>query len=318
MNIASCATAVRTPALKTTQGRDIPLQALDIRGHLEDALARVELTQTYRNLEEINVEAVYTFPLPVEAVLLELTVTLAGKTLVGSVTSKQQAETRYENALAAGDTAVMLEQVEPGLYTLNLGNLMAGETADIRLRYALPLRWEGEHLRLSLPTTLAPRYGDSARAGVQPHQQPIADALAEYPYRLSLCIAGKLALGALSSPTHRIVSERDANGLHIRIADAGAFADRDFVLSVQASGAVQSSFIVAADGEQHVAHAVFRIPERDAREPIRLKVLVDCSGSMAGDSMAIAKALTMTALDRLASRDAFSLTAFGSEFRHHL
>ncbi len=315
MNTPTAAT--RAPSLKTLQGQVVPLQALDIQGRLEGALAHIGLTQTFRNLEEINVEAVYTFPLPVQAVLLELKVTIADRTLRGRVTSRQRAEVQYEEALADGHTAVMLEQVEPGLYTLNLGNLRAGERAQIHLRYALPMRWEGNELRLSLPTTLAPRYGDAVRAGVQPHQLPQSDTRVEYPYTLSLTIGGALSLAMLSSPTHAIATERDGATLVVRIADAHAFADRDFVLKLEAAGAAQSSFALAADGEGQAAHAAFRIPERKADQPICLRVLVDCSGSMAGDSMAIAKALAMRSLDRLGAKDRFSLTAFGSGHRHH-
>lgn len=316
--VATTAATARVPCLKTAAGQAVPLQSLDIRGHLERALAHIELVQRFRNPEEINVEAVYTFPLPVEAVLLGLSVRIADRTLVGKVAPREHAEAQYEQALSDGHTAVMLEQVEPGLFTLNLGNLMAGESAEIVLRYALPLRWEGDRLRLSLPTTLAPRYGDAARAGVQPHQMSEADALAEYPFRLTLCVAGEVEAAMVSSPTHRIRTTRDAAGLHVGIADDSGFADRDFVLLLRAAVEAQSGLRLARDGGNDViAHAVFRVPERRADRPIRLKILVDCSGSMAGDSMALAKALAMRALDRLGTRDAFSLTAFGSTHRHH-
>ncbi|MCC2655747.1 MAG: von Willebrand factor type [Panacagrimonas sp.] len=313
MNTAALA---RVPSLKTAAGQTVPLQSLDIRGHLESALARVELVQSFRNREEIDVEAVYTFPLPVEAVLLGLSVDIDGRTLVGHVAPRQQAEAQYEQALSDGHTAVMLEQLEPGLYTLNLGNLMAGESAEIVLRYALPLRWEGDRLRLSLPTTLAPRYGDAALDGVQPHQVPDVDPLAEYPFRLTLCVADEVEASMLSSPTHRIRATRDEAGLNVQIADDAGFADRDFVLVVQAEAKSQSGYTLARDGERSTAHAVFRVPDRRADQRIRLKVLIDCSGSMAGDSMALAKALAMRALDRLGTSDAFSLTAFGSTHRH--
>lgn len=309
--------AAPMPCLRTAQGHAVPLQALAIEGRVEHTLARISLTQTFHNLEAVNVEAVYTFPLPVEAVLLELKVSMGERSLVGRVSARRQAEAQYEEALSEGHSAVMLEQVEPGLYTLNLGNLLAGDRAQIHLHYALPLRWEADELRLSLPTTLAPRYGDAARAGVQPHQQPQADALAEYPYRLSLEIGGALSLATLTSPTHRILTERDGDRLRLRIADEHSFADRDFVLSIQAPGSAQSSLALAADGEAQVAHAVFRVPARESSQPIHLKMLIDCSGSMAGDSMALAKALAMRALDSLGSRDRFSLTAFGSQHRHH-
>ena len=55
---------------------------------------------------------------------------------------KKEAERDYEEAIDKGDTAIMLERAGNGLCTLNLGNLMAGETAVIRYRYAQLLRFQ--------------------------------------------------------------------------------------------------------------------------------------------------------------------------------
>ena len=46
---------------------------------LKDLLAEVTVAQTYRNEESVNIEAVYTFPLPLDAVLLELEVEIGGR-----------------------------------------------------------------------------------------------------------------------------------------------------------------------------------------------------------------------------------------------
>ena len=45
----------------------------------------------------------------------------------------EAAEEKYEDAVAAGDAAVMLETIEPGLYTMNVGNLLPLETAKITI-----------------------------------------------------------------------------------------------------------------------------------------------------------------------------------------
>ncbi|MEO8185435.1 MAG: VIT domain-containing protein, partial [Deltaproteobacteria bacterium] len=82
---------------------------------LRDLLGEVTVCQTYRNDEDVNIEAVYTFPLPLDAVLLDLRVTIGDRTLTGVVLEKKTAEGQYEDAVAAGDAAVMLEAIEPGL-----------------------------------------------------------------------------------------------------------------------------------------------------------------------------------------------------------
>ena len=61
--------------------------------------------------------------------------------------------------MVEGDAAIRLELLEPGLYAMNLGNLLPGEGATIKFRYGQLLRWNGDAVRFHIPTTIAPRYG---------------------------------------------------------------------------------------------------------------------------------------------------------------
>jgi len=106
-----------------------------IREALLDQLnSKVTVEQRYRNPTSVNIEAVYTFPLPLDAVLLAFEVEIGGRRLAGWIVKKAAAEREYEEAITDGDTAILLEQAGPGLYTASIGNFMPGETATIRFR----------------------------------------------------------------------------------------------------------------------------------------------------------------------------------------
>jgi Ca-activated chloride channel family protein len=94
---------------------------------------------------------------------------IGGRVIKGVVVEKKAAEEKYEDAVTAGDAAVMLQVIEPGLYTMNVGNLLPQEKATITFSYAILYRWAGDRLRFFLPTTVAPRFGESPPA----HQRPI-------------------------------------------------------------------------------------------------------------------------------------------------
>ena len=123
--------------LAGVRGERIALSDVSVSATLRDLLGEVTVCQTYRNDEDVNIEAVYTFPLPLDAVLLDLRVQIGGRTLNGVVVEKKAAEEKYEDAVAAGDAAVMLEAIEPGLYTMNVGNLLPKEAATITFVYAI-------------------------------------------------------------------------------------------------------------------------------------------------------------------------------------
>ena len=70
---------------------------------VNDLMVEAEMTQRYRNLESTNIEAVYTFPLPLDAVLLGFDVEIAERKLAGTVVEKTASERRYEEAIVDGE-----------------------------------------------------------------------------------------------------------------------------------------------------------------------------------------------------------------------
>ena len=115
--------------LQSIEGEPMTLEGVAANGTVNGLLFELTVEQRYCNPSTTNIEAVYTFPLPFGAVLLDLDVELNGKTLTGIVVEKAVAEAQYEVAIDKGDTAIMLERAANGLCTVNLGNLMAGERA---------------------------------------------------------------------------------------------------------------------------------------------------------------------------------------------
>lgn len=309
--------AARQTSFASRSGGIIPLDRMQVTGTLKNAFAILELVHVYRNDEPVNIEAVYSFPLPVEATLLHLSVKLNDTVLIGRVAERSVAEAEYEDAVAAGDTAVMLEQVEPGFYTVNVGNLMARETAEIRLRYAVPLKWDRRTIRLAIPTTIAPRFGDHRAAGIPDHQAPITDDAVEHRYALNLQLLGRLGNTNVSSPSHAIAVGKSEDGLEVSLPRGFASADRDFVLTLEAREGAYSEGSASTEGDRRIVHTAFFVPDHQAKpRPITLKVLVDCSGSMAGDSIALAKAGALHALNSLRTGDQFSVSAFGDQVLH--
>ena len=59
------------------------------------------------------------------------------------------------------------------------------------------------------------------------------------------------------------------------------------------------------------------LPEK-TQEPVLLKVLVDCSGSMGGDSIAAARGALHEVLKELTEQDLISYSRFGTEVKHEL
>jgi Ca-activated chloride channel family protein len=298
--------------LRSLSGEPVALQGVSLRGVAEGCLFDLTVEQRYANREARAIEAVYTFPLPLGAVLLGVELEIGERRLRGIVERKREAAERYEQAVDAGDTAVLLEQARDGLYTVSLGNLLSGETALIRYRYAELISFDQGRVRLAIPTSVAPRYGAALQA-LQAHQLPSSDLGVCYGCALRLELRGELARGRAHSPSHALVASATETGL-VLVAQGDLTLDRDLVVLVEGlADATQA--VLGRDGEDCVALASVTVPRGAAGAAQRkaLKMVVDCSGSMAGTSISQARDALRQMLGTLTSSDYVSLTRFGSQ-----
>ncbi|NBS40753.1 MAG: VWA domain-containing protein, partial [Betaproteobacteria bacterium] len=275
---------------------------------------------------------------PFYATITEVFATIGDKQLKGVVKANKEAERDYEKAISQGDSAVLIEVTGDGLYTANLGNLRPGEQLTVSMHFVQIIDWYQDQARLMFPTTIAPRYGDAQRQGGLPFHADTGTSLTvEHGFTLDLVLRGAMASAVIESPSHAIkqIVENDED-LRIQFADE-AFLDRDFVLRLEGLKTPQGEVLVQAGEDAYFALATFYppipadavpgtlirpIPSSEAEpstpwaHPLRAKLLVDCSGSMQGDSMESARQGIRALFDSLSSRDQIAVARFGSSLEH--
>ncbi|MFZ4626202.1 MAG: VIT domain-containing protein, partial [Rhodoferax sp.] len=304
-------------------GAPVMLLCVQVSGDLKGLLFEARVEQRFCNPTAHNMEVVYTFPLPWGAVLLGLEVQLGDRHLSAVVVEKKLAQAGYEEALSQGNAAIMLEKNPDLSFSLNLGNLAAQEHCIITLRYAQTLQFEQRGLRLLIPTVIAPRFGDAVRAGgLQPHQVPVHSLTGDYPFAIELRLHGDLAHARVACPSHPVgIAHALQQGFSVLTVSLGRSAslDRDFVLVIdqlaQTSVVVMSQDRLDPEGIAVMASFCPRLPVQ-ATIPAAVKILVDCSGSMAGDSMKAAKRALQAIVGQLGLGDRFSLSRFGDHVSH--
>lgn len=294
--------------------QQIALKQVKAAVTLAGLFAETRLEQHYRNDTSQNIEVVYTFPLPVDGVLLDFEVALNGRPYVGRVVARSEAETAYESSISEGNTAFRLQKLQSGLYSVSLGNIKASEEVVIRLRWAEILPWNGTSIRYRLPTTLAPRYGIPTQ--LEPWQRPRADLTVDYPLEVKVALVGDLSKAKISSPTHQIGLKVRDQSVEIDVSHGG-YMDRDFILEVCPEGLTSMGILARSEAES-VVTLNFMPPavstESAAYTPRRAVIVLDCSGSMAGDSMDLAKEGVILTLLNLRPADQFAVVAFGDHF----
>ena len=243
-----------------------------------------------------------------------MTIKTGTKELKGIVIEKSEAEDKYEDAVTEGDTAIMLEQIEPGLYTMNVGNLQPEDEIEISITYAELYKWQDNSMRFFLPTTIAPRYGNPENVGIQPYQTPEYDFMTDNPFKITITVLGAMANASFQSPSHNLDIKKQSEQTVISLKQGEALMDRDFVLNIFMKSEEKSFALFDKDIDGYIALASFypKFPDVKEEAPRCITIIVDCSGSMGGDSIAQARKALYEILELLRPEDFFNVIRFGS------
>lgn len=285
-----------------------PLASTELQVTITDLVAEYELRHVFRNDGVESMEAVYSFPVPLDAAFMGMEATLAGEERVAQVLPRQQASRNYDDAIADGDSAVLLERLEPGMLCVNLGNLKPGEEGEIVLRFAAGLQTADGSARFSLPLVHRPRYG---RSMLEALDEPRHDFSVEHPLAASIRVQGLLARSPVNCATHGARFSTDGNTQYLRLNQA--MLDRDLVLVFDLPEERVAQGHLIADGDATIGMLTFTTPKTmGLAGPCDLCLVLDGSGSMSGDAIQQSRDALRAVAGALQDEDRVQILRFGS------
>jgi Ca-activated chloride channel family protein len=305
-----------------TQGHNVPLEGVKISARLTGVCAEVTVSQRYHNREAVDVEAVYVFPLEEGAAICDFRARVGDRLLQGQVQEREQAFETYDDAMAAGHGAFLLDQERPNVFTASVGNLKPQTTVEIEVTYVAQLQREGRAVRFALPTTVSPRYAPARGPEVgQPDAERInPPRAAQVPYGLHLDVQIEMAsnLRVVESPSHQVRVELDGHKALVTLSSREVALDRDFVLLFEEKDAGQPGAYVAQEEDgTRVAMITFSPQEADIPRAGGQEIIfvLDCSGSMSGDSIQEARRALELCVRAMSEGDTFNIYRFGSSYQ---
>jgi hypothetical protein len=81
-----------------------------VNSKILDFVAEVSIHQRYENVEEVPIEATYVFPLAEGASVSSFFAIVDGKKIEGKLEEKEKAKDKYDDAIASGHSAYLLEE----------------------------------------------------------------------------------------------------------------------------------------------------------------------------------------------------------------
>jgi Ca-activated chloride channel family protein len=306
--------------LLSSEGARVPLVGVLAEAQIRDYACRVVLSQRFRSDEDRPIEAVYKFPIDEAAAVCGFEVEIDGRRILGRVEEREKAFETYDEALTAGHGAYLLDEERADVFTASVGNLPPGKEAILRITTVSELPLEGDAIRFTLPTTIAPRYApaeDQKGVGETEAERVSPPYALEVPYGLSLKVdvETSVPVRSVESPSHPVAVTIEDGHARVTLSEREAALDRDVVLRISLAETHRPHALVerGPDGE---AYALVSFRPTLGSKPAAAEVLfvVDRSGSMQGTSIAEARNALQLALRSLRPGCVFNIVGFGSRF----
>ena len=311
------------PALhaKADDGKTViefPLARTSVLATVTGDVARVEVTQLYRNPTQQRLEAVYQFPLPQNAAVTDMMFRIGRRVVLSEVKKRAEARATYERAKAEGHTAALTEQERPNLFTQSVANIPPGESVEVVLRYVHEVPFADGRYQFVFPTTIGPRYIPAGVADAARIKPPVVAPGVRSANTLSLVVqlGPAAAFRDVAAKSHRILTAVDGGARLVTLADDDRLPNKDFILSWRPAGVEPDARVVTEHDHGDDYLMLFVQPPVDVApamvRPKELVFLIDKSGSMEGAPLDTARKLIVEALHEMGPRDTFQLIAFDS------
>jgi len=288
--------------------------------------ARVEVFQQFHNQSDQWVEASYRFPLPDNAAVDQLKIEVGGRTLIGEIQEKQQAEKIYRQAKQNGQLTSLVKQEKANQFHTRLANIGPDEIITVKIGFLQAVRLIDGEFRLRLPMTFTPPYQPDAAAEVENSISVLTSrklpAASEHMLMLTVNLLTDFELASLSSSYHAINVHETSHGYYIILEDPSQsgriqHTDRDFELvwSLQPQDQPVATVLTWEDDEGFYAQLQLVPPRTEVLDerPREVIFIIDTSGSMAGVPMHQARQALAVGLEQLRPEDRFNIIRFSSE-----
>ncbi len=299
-----------------------PLKATSVKAVINGVIADVNITQRYANTGSQPVNGRYVFPASTRAAVHGMRMTVGEDIVVARIQERQAAKKLFETAKSAGQSASLLEQQRPNVFSMEVANIMPGDEVTIELHYSELLVPDDGTYAFVYPTVVGPRYSTIPEAGADDHhrwvQNPYltSEQAPTIRFDMQIVLAAGLPLQQVACATHAIDVAWDSEArARIELSESETHGgDRDFILNYRLSGdRIHSGLMIHNGQAEKFFTLMVQPPDRVTPEAIPVReyiFIVDVSGSMHGFPLETAKVLLRRLIGSLRPSDTFNVILF--------
>jgi Ca-activated chloride channel family protein len=304
-----------------------PLKQTDVQVNISGVIADVSVRQTYANDGIRPISARYIFPASTRAAVHGMKMTIGHQVITAKIKEREAAQKQFDQAKSEGKSASLLKQQRPNVFSIDVANIMPGDSLDIELNYTELLVPADGTYEFVYPTIAGPRYSSQPEASA-----PETDRWIKSPYlpqgsqpgtkfNIVARISTGMALQEVATPSHETdIFWQGDSGMTVTLKDAETFSgDRDFLLRFRLAGKeIQSGLMLFENKDEKFFLLMVQPPERVRLQdipPREFIFVVDVSGSMHGFPLEMSKKLLQNLIGNLRPSDKFNVILFSGGSR---
>ncbi|MGH4051108.1 MAG: VIT and vWA domain-containing protein [Clostridium sp.] len=303
---------------------NIILKEVNIRGNLCGEFAEYTIDHVYENKGINDVEAVYTFPVPEQAVISGFEAVLGGRTIKGLIQNKEEANKIYENFKNKDNNTFLLEEFRDNIIRIVIGKIIPNEVVKIKVSYIEELSYENRNLKLVIPTIITPinisnNNNNNNNKLIESGKGSTSEDY-NYKFTLSLLVESLTKLEFKCS-SHKLMVEYEENNLYkVTLDQENQKMDKNLEIILEEQEKVETTGMIYdyPRDDKGILYLRF-IPEIDIEQTESRSsyiFLLDISQSMVGDKLIEAKNALQLCLRNLSIGDTFSIAAFGDKLNY--
>lgn len=305
-----------------------PLKETDVKTNINGIIAETFVTQIYANEGQNPINARYVFPGSTKVAVHGMTMQIGDEIIKAQIKERVEAKQEFEEAKSEGKSASLLEQERPNVFTMNVANIMPGDTVKVELHYTETITSTDGKYEFVFPTVVGPRYvsptvdgSDDSNNFVESPYIMDGDTPPD-KYNITVNLTSAVPISNISCQSHKIVTDIQNNNALITLANPEEYAgNRDFILDYSLTGKEINSGLMlnkcGAAGDNTAMENFFMLtvqpPERctlDDILPREYIFVLDVSGSMYGYPIDTAKELIKNLVHNLRPTDTFNVVLF--------
>ncbi|MFH1022484.1 MAG: VIT domain-containing protein [Planctomycetota bacterium] len=268
------------------------------------AIAATKLEATFYNPNPSEIEGTYWLPIRGEAAVTNFAMTANGKKLSAELLSADKAREIYENIVRQRKDPALLEYLGNGVLQARVYPIPARGDVAIGVDYSQTMKGESGAYTFRYPLGSA---------------KPVSGAVGQIIIKVHL--APGTPLKAIYSPSHPIaVNRKGDREAEISYEANNVTPTNDFILYYTTAAEDMGASLVAYTPAGEDPYFLLMVaPKFDTRSndvfPKDVVLVLDTSGSMAGDKIRQAKEALRFCVNTLNAKDRFNIIAFSSETR---